>query len=351
MPKPKILLFILLLGFIFLNCHRAYADQVDVGTTFSQVQCEYLDIDWKDTYRKTLAMEFDILRLGSYWSRIEREKGVFDFSELDWQLERALESNQKILLVVGMKAPRWPEYYIPDWLEQEVTTRKGANIAADPLIKEYVLDFINRVVERYKQRNIIVAWQVENEPFNHSGPMEWWISDDFLKEEVELVRSLDPYKRPIVTNALTTPNKMLGFFSRLKHNKSPVIRTIDFAQIPALNVYAVIGHKIWFFEMCFKTDPMERIEYLKDLVSYAAEENKTLWVTELQAEPWEPGHLVFKGEQSKTCSPTDFINTFDEIKSLGIDTIFLWGTEYWFFRINQYQDYEWKNAVLEMLDN
>jgi beta-galactosidase GanA len=31
-------------------------------------------------------MGFDIIRIGAYWNRIEKEEGIFDFNELDRQI-------------------------------------------------------------------------------------------------------------------------------------------------------------------------------------------------------------------------------------------------------------------------
>ncbi|MDD5488493.1 MAG: beta-galactosidase [Candidatus Omnitrophica bacterium] len=329
---------------------QCQAGAVRVGTTFSQVQCEYLELDWKKIYRKTLNMGFDVVRLGAYWNRIEKKEGEFDFRELDRQMELAEECGQKIMLVVGMKAPRWPEYFLPVWLWEKVHVRNGSDISADPNVRERVPIFIEKVITRYSGSNNIIAWQVENEPFNRSGPNEWWISEEFLKKEMELVRDLDPLKRPIVLNVLSFPNKLLGFLSRLMYKKNPILATIDLAQIPAVNVYPVIGHKIWGAGICFRSEPTERISYLKGLVSYAEKRNKVLWVTELQAEPWEPGHLVYKGERAITCLPGSFMGTFEELRSAEIDAIFLWGVEYWFFRKEQYGDDSWVDVACDILE-
>ncbi|MDD5584782.1 MAG: beta-galactosidase, partial [Candidatus Omnitrophica bacterium] len=230
--------------YMFLTNVNVYA-AAKTGTTFSQVQCEYFGMDWKEAYKKTLEMDFDVVRLGAYWNRIEREESKYDFSELDWQLKELQGKKTKVLLVVGMKAPRWPEYFIPDWLMRTVKSRHSVNIAANQAIRKHTLTFIEAVVTRYKDNENIVAWQVENEPLNRSGPRNWWISADYLKEEIALVKRLDDTRRPIVVNVLSLPNTFLRFFSRLQYKKNPIYETIDIAQIPAINVYARIGHQFW----------------------------------------------------------------------------------------------------------
>jgi len=339
----------LVYGFAAAECPGSSAGAVKVGTTFSQVQCEYLEMDWKDTYAKTLEMGFDIIRLGAYWSRIEKRDGVFDFSELDWQMQLARKRHQKVLLTVGMKSPRWPEYFIPQWLEKNAYLKNGADVSENPMIKKHVLEFIERTVTRYKDNSAVTAWQVENEPLNRAGPHEWRIAEGFLKEEIRTVEKIDNFKRPIITNVLVYPNKVLNFLARISYKNDPVIHTIDLAEIPAFNVYPIIGHKIGNAGICFRTEPKERIDYLRRLVSYAGNEKKEVWVTELQAEPWEPGHLVYKGNAPITCWPESFPGTFLELRSCGIDTIFLWGAEYWIFRDKRYGDHSWRNAALGIL--
>jgi len=298
-----------------------------VGITFSPVQCEYLNIDWRETYNELLGMNFDLLRLGAYWSRIEKEEGKYDFSELDWQIEKAEEKNLKIVLTVGMKAPRWPEYFIPDWVfKKTIPPRWGANVANSGILRKFTLEFIAIVVKRYKDNTSIIAWQVENEPFNRAGWQDWWISKDFLAQEIAKVREFDNTERLIIVNALSSPNTFLRFLSRVFYKKDPVAEAIDSAEVPAINFYPAIGHQIWGSKICFITQPKERVEYVRQIVRYAGEKNKKLWVTELQAEPWEPGELVHLADEKPiTCWPESFAIAFKELRSLGIDTVFFGG--------------------------
>ncbi len=321
-----------------------------IGVTFSQVQCEYLELDWKEIYEKTLGMGFDIIRLGSYWSRIEKKEGVYDFSELDWQIKKAQERNIKVLLTLGMKAPRWPEFFIPTWLLQKIRLHWGSDAANNKLLKERTLEFIRQIVSRYKDKDCISAWQVENEPFNRSGPKELWIGEPFLKEEIAMVKNLDANARPVVVNAMTYPNKLLRFFARFLYRKNPAYAAINISDIPAFNVYPVIGHKLFSRKVCFLSNKDERNAYLKKFVTYASARNKKTWITELQAEPWEPGELVhLSKEPAITCAAGQLLSLFGEMNSLGIDTVFLWGVEYWYFRQEFRGDDSWISSALHLL--
>ena len=61
-----------------------------LGTTFSQVQCEYLVLDYQKTFQEVCNMGFDVVRLCSYWNRIQPDqKGKYDWGEFDWLLNEA----------------------------------------------------------------------------------------------------------------------------------------------------------------------------------------------------------------------------------------------------------------------
>src|SRR5207248_2434765 len=75
---------------------------------------------------------------------------------------------------------------------------QNSEISKDTNLRSRVLDFITKAVERYRGRNVIKAWQVENEPMDRAGDSRWFIGADFVAEEAARVRSLD--SRPLVIN-------------------------------------------------------------------------------------------------------------------------------------------------------
>jgi hypothetical protein len=201
------------------------------------------------------------------------------------------------------------------------------------------------VVERYKDEAIIYAWQVENEPLNRSGPRELWVGWNLLQKEIDLVKELDEKKRPIVLNSMTYPNRFLRFFTRFMYKRNPVFEMIDLAEIPALNIYPVIGHKLWGTKICFWSSAESRSNYIKPFIRRAEIQNKPMWITELQAEPWEPGELVHMFEAAPlTCGPETFMQTFRELRDMKVKTILLWGVEYWIYRAKTFKDEEWVEA-------
>ncbi len=344
----KVIVF--LIACIFIATSISYAEHLKIGTTYSQKQSEYLSQDWKKVYASILEIGFDVLRLGAYWDEIEKKEGIYDFDNLDWQIEQAKKKSISVLLTVGMKAPRWPEYHIPAWVLRNAKLSAGQDVSRDNYLKEKTLKFVKTVVERYDNESIIKWWQVENEPLDRSGPKHWWIGRNFLKEEVELVRSIDTKKRPIVINLATYPNKVLHVIARLSSPTYPVTNALPLCDILGINIYPTVGHKLWNLKLYFWSKPGERMKCYSSVINKAHRAGKKVWVTELQAEPWEPGELVHKAEENPKTASTDMILTaFNELQSLGIDAVLLWGVEYWCYRQERYEDSSWWRKAINLI--
>lgn len=336
---------------LIFQCVALGAAPLRIGTTYSPKQSEYLGMEWKETYLRILDLGFDIIRLGAYWDAIEREKDVYDFATLDWQIAQARKRNIPVVLTVGMKAPRWPEYFIPGWLLRETRLPYGGDVSRDAFLRERTLKFIKTVVTRYRNDPIIHYWQVENEPMTRIGKRSWYIGKAFLVQEIRTVRDLDKQNRPVILTVPTYPNKAHRFYMRLTNRYNSVKESAEISDIIGLNIYPVVGHKLWWNDIYLWSTRKEREIYFSRIVNFIKGKNKKVWVVELQAEPWEPGHLVYKEEQvPPTGVPEEVKNTLDEITALGIDTVLLWGAEYWHFRERQHRDTSWKQTVTDILN-
>ena len=328
----------------------AGADAVQIGTTYSHKQCTYFGLDWKKVYLATLDLKFDLIRLGAYWDEVEPSEGQEEFEQLDWQIQQARARAIPVMLTVGMKAPRWPEYFIPPWVLKQVRVRKGAEVSAHARVRTHTLRFVERVVTRYRHDPIIQWWQVENEPFDRAGPAHWRIGREFVEQEVALVRALDDRRRPVVLNAATHPHGFLRFLARFFSREDPVTEALRLGDLLGLNVYLVIGHQWRWKTSYYRTQPAQRLRYLSRVRERAARAGKPVWVTELQAEPWEPGHLVYRERaEPLTSSPAMLPVYVKELRSLEIPTILLWGVEYWYFRKVHYDDPAWWETVSDLL--
>src|SRR5438105_2163562 len=104
-----------------LPAQTGHADDgggLNTGFTFSERQAGYLDVSWQQAFHAAMDLQPSVVRLGAYWDSIEPRRGEYDFSTLDWLLDNTA-SGSSVLLTVGMKAPRWPEYYLPGWLRKQ----------------------------------------------------------------------------------------------------------------------------------------------------------------------------------------------------------------------------------------
>ena len=337
---------------LLLTFHSAsvHARPVAVGTTFSDIQCRYLDLNEKKTYFTVLGMGFDMIRLGAYWNEIEKNEDDYDFSGLDWQIEQAKASGVPVILTVGMKAPRWPEYHIPEWALSSAPLSFGAKTSENGFIRQRTLKFITEVIKRYKAEDIIKYWQVENEPLNRFGGKHWYIGKDFLREEVELVKELDGRKRPIILTVATYPNIFLRIISRFSVPHDPVAESVELCDILGLNVYPIVGQQFLGIKFYFRSNEKTCHSYYSKLLDAIKSKDKEIWITELQAEPWEPGHLAYKNETIPvTGDPRATKKYFKDLTNLEIDAILLWGAEYWIFRKERYNDNSWIQAVESIL--
>ena len=329
---------------------EAVAEPLHLGTTFSDRQCRYLRVNPKKTFKEIVKTPFDLIRLAAYWDELEPQEGVYDFSSLDWQVAEAASKQIPIVLSVGMKAPRWPEYFIPSWALKRLRLRMGADVSGHAYLRERTLQFIDAVVRRYRDERMIRYWQVENEPLDRVGAGYWWIGPAFVKQEVELVRRLDEQDRPIILTTVTYPNPLLRRFMALFMRHDTIKESLALGDILGVNVYPVVGHR-WFFKTSYYwTTPEERATYLSAILKRAERAKKPVWVTEMQAEPWEPGSLAYTGRaQPPTGDPALLQQSAQEFRALGIDTVLLWGAEYWQFRQARYHDSRWWDTVRGLL--
>ncbi len=329
---------------------EASAEPVHIGTTFSARQCLYLQVSAKETLKEILNTKFDLIRLAAYWDELEPQEDVQDFSHLDWQIALAKSKQIPIVLAVGMKAPRWPEYFIPPWVLTRLRLRKGADVSRHAYLRERTLRFLETVVRRYRDEEAIHYWQVENEPLDRTGPGYWWIGPAFLKQEVELVRRLDTKERPIIITAVTYPNPLLRKLMYLFMRHDTIDEALGLCDILGVNVYPVVGHR-WFLKTSYYwTTPEERNAYLSSILKRSKRGKKPVWITELQAEPWEPDQLAYTGQaQPPTGNPVVVQQNVQELRALEIQAILLWGAEYWQFRKARYKDAHWWDTVRRLL--
>jgi hypothetical protein len=277
--------------------------EIALGATFSKPYAEEtLGLDWREAY---LALLDDIgtrrLRIPAYWNDVEPEPGVYNFENVDWQLDQAARRGATVILAVGRKLPRWPECHVPAWAD-------GMN---ESLAQTKVLTMIETVVRRYAERPEIVAWQVENEPFFEFGECPK-PDREFLKRETAVVRALD--KRPIV---ITESGELSTWLS-----------AASVADILGVSTYRIVWDRLigYFYWPVTPRYYVQRASAIRSIVSKVI-------VSELQAEPWvtQPFTTMPVQEQLRLMNPTRLRDNIDFTRRIGVSEVYLWGVEWWYW--------------------
>ena len=314
-----LILLLAFAGYLFIGSKEP-AKEITWGVNFSQKHAKYLGLDWQETYLALLNdLKIKNLKVATYWDLIETKEGEYNFEDLDWQVAKARQNEAKILLVIGMKTPRWPECHLPDWA-------KNLNKQEQ---QEKILKLLENIVLRYRDSETIGAWQVENEPFFPFGEC-LWADKDFLKKEVNLVKSLDSQHRPVVIS---------------DSGEGPFwISAASIGDIVGITMYK----KVWVQQIGFYlTYPFPPVFYHRKAEIVRKIFGKEVICVELQAEPWGPKLLYDTPleEQQKTMNLEQFKYNIEFAKNTGLKEFYLWGAEWWYWMKEKQQKPEiWDEA-------
>ena len=315
-----------LVAYVFLTL-RPIPAGVTYGVSFSILQAQELGLDWRTAYRAILDdLKVRDLRIPAYWPRIEPRLGVYEWKDLDFQVQEARARDAHIILAVGRRLPRWPECHIPDWAQK---------LSWDDQKKE-LRAYITAVVERYKGNPAIVYWQVENEPYlsafayEHCGELD----EAFLKEEIALVHSLD--QRPV----LVTDSGNLGKWLRPYKNGD--------AFGTSLYMY------FWNPEFGqFKTELPAVFYRMKERLMEIIYGPKPTFLIELSLEPWlvEPtSHVPLETQLSRMDIPK-FNEIISYARRTSFDVQYLWGAEWWYYLKEKKEHPEFWDAAKKVYAN
>lgn len=286
-----------------------------VGATFSHFELNSMGLDWREAWQAYLGFGFEVVRLGVCWDEVEAERGVFELGVLTEMLRDCEDRGLEVIVTVGMKAPRWPEYHLPKWLKVSDPEEASGE----------VLVFIARVVEELKGFDCIVAWQVENEPLDPSGPERWRIPLSMLKREVALVRQLDEERLVYVTGWAN--GWQWGNFIK------PLAELSDEVGIDVYYRYPVA--KRWFVR------PAGWEWRLRQLVEGSP---RPVFVAELQGEAWEKDDADKWQAAPRSMNPEQLRASWERAARLGVDMVLWWGFEYWWWRKKRGWDDLWLAA-------
>lgn len=306
---------------LFFLAQKPAPDAITYGMSFNTLYARELGLDWRETY-DVIIDELGVrhFRLAAHWPMVEPQPGVYNFSELDYQISRAEEVGATVILSVGRRLPRWPECHVPDWArELSVEAQQAA-----------LLEKIKQVVTRYQNSPAVIWWQVENEPFlevfafDHCGKLDV----AFLDKEIALVKSLDG-TRPILVTDSGNLGTWFGAYSR-----GDIFGTSVYVHLwnPEFGPLRTIVPP-WFYRV-------------KDNVMALLYGEKTSVLIELSVEPWliEP---IVQAPLEVQFSRMN-LEKFEEIIEYAVhtryDRQYLWGAEWWYWLHLQGRSEMWERG-------
>jgi hypothetical protein len=285
---------------------RGKNEKMAFGISYSPVFAKSLGLDWQQSYLDILdGLNVKKVRLASYWTEVEKTKGVYDFSETDWLLQEAAKRNVKVVLAYGIKVPRWPECFIPNFYLKDKIEREDA-----------LLRYEKALIERYKNHPEIEMWQVENEPFLPFGQcIDGAVDGDLVDREVAQTKMLDPARPVMVTDS----GELSLWYQAAKRADifgTTLYRTIYKPQLGYFNY--PLGPNF------FRTKAL--------FISLFANQ-KNIIISELQAEPWGPAWLddMSLDEQYKSMSPQKLQDIAEYARETKFSEAYLWGAEWWYW--------------------
>jgi len=261
---------------------------------------------------------FKYVRFSAQWDEIEKQKGEYDFSDLDYYMARAVENNLKVILAVGRKTPRWPECHLPGWAKNQTFNQYSAELE----------NYIKVVVERYKNNQALEIWQVENEAFLAFGECQP-LKKDFLIKEINLVKSFDS-NHPILIS--DTGELSLWF------------KTAMAGDLFGTTMYRTVWNK-YIGYLNYDWLPISWYNFRLKIHGRDLSES---YVVELQAEPWLPGTAVQNTsfeEQYKSMNFDRLIDNVEYAKNSGMSRSYLWGGEWWYYLLNNYKEADLVNYI------
>ena len=290
--------------------HTESSRPLQLGVSFIPDYARSLGVDPQTNMDALLNIGVKQFRLVSYWSDGEPNQGQYDFTQLDWQFQKAEAAHAKIILTIGLRQPRWPECHIPNWASQEPTS------VWEPQLNAYM----SAVMERYKSSPSLQSYQLENEYFLHGFGTCTNYDRSRLIDEYSLVKSLDsvhPVIIPRSDNAIGIPvNK-----PQPDEFSISIYRRVWDATVS--HRYLEYPYPAWYYG------------FLAGWQKIA--DHKDMMIGELQAEAWAPhGESITQtnlAEQNKSINAKRLSDVFNYGKATGMRSIDLWGSEYWYYRL------------------
>ncbi len=294
------------------------------GANFSCKRAAWLGLDCA----RTLALLLDDLgvrrfRLAVYWSEAEPAPGRYDWRAIDAQLDALHARGATAVVVIGMKGPRWPEFWFPRWLERMTPIPAEGYPEDAPLVQEYLFPYLEAAARHLAAHPAVEAIQVENEPFvyyrGHANKRH--LRPELVAREIETVRQATGGRLPVVVSHASW------------FRGDPTPRWIlDHADVLAQSVYTKRqrGPWPWLYLFPYQLGPLT--PDLPGQARAAARRGKELWIGELQAEPYEQATRdprTLPAHELRSFSVRWLERNVELARRSGATRVYFWGAEWW----------------------
>ena len=313
----------------------------DIGVTFRPSQARWFGINPYEVYDYLLSENIGIIRLGIYWNKVLKPDGSIDLSSVEKLVRLASQKNKKVIVSVGMKAPGYPEYYIPSKLTPNVPDGSVLSLHNTNLdFQGNLISFINTssssISSWQEQYGAIYAIQLENEPFLKNGINRWSISEDLISLEFNTLQGNVRNNIPVMITGFLNTN-MLSQIQNTFGVQDSLSQIGNLSDITGYDYYPVVPGFSFPFGRTGYLDT-RRYPFSEWEKNRLARSHDMLIASEVQAEPWE---LVARNHYPKgiapfSCKPEDIIRNYNFcVKNTPPQAILFWGFEYMYSRYTQ----------------
>ena len=320
-----------------------------LGFSFRPLQAQALGLAPRASLRALLEHPFELIRLAAYWDRMEPAPGVFEPAELDWQVDAAERAGRQVIICLGpVKAFGYPEFFVPSHhLPRPLPEGSLVTPATHPELLQAGTGFIARVVNRYRDRACVAAWQVEHDAVDPLGvEHSWRLSVGWAAAEVAAVRAADP-ARPVLMNGFLPTSALVraSQWWRSRDQGDSLVAARQLADIIGADFYprhALMraGSRTVYLDGSRR--PWRQRGWRHVLAWAAADPGRRVMIAEGQAEPWEAVTVPPSppGSGMYSCLPEHVIGNYNQaMRSCGPAAApwayLFWGAEYWLLRQQQ----------------
>lgn len=317
-----VLVFGLLGLAVWYLAQKPQPERITYGMSFNTLYAKELGLNWQEVYDAIIDdLGVRHLRLAAHWPMVEPNQDEYNFAELDYQLTKAESVGADVIFAVGRRLPRWPECHVPEWAKALPWDQQ----------KQEIRKYIRTIVTRYKDHPAVTYWQVENEPYLEVFAKEHCqeLDEEFLDEEIKLVRELDP-TRPILVTDSGNLGRWVGAYKR-----GDAFGTSVYVYFwnPELGQFRTVLPP-WFYR------------FKENLISLFYGDKPTFLI-ELSAEPWllEPVTEVPLETQYSRMDISKFNEIIDYAAKTRYDKQYLWGAEWWYWLKQQGHSELWSRGT------